>query len=104
MEDGRPRGVSIVVIKGRDIGRSIALDKAEVVVGRSRDADVQLDDHVISRRQCRFAFREGHVYVEDLDSACGTYVDGAKVRSAPLRDGQNVMIGDTIVLVRQTTA
>jgi pSer/pThr/pTyr-binding forkhead associated (FHA) protein len=100
---GIPRGVAIVIVVGRELGRTIALDKAEIVVGRARGADVVIADEVISRRQCRFAFREGHVYVEDLDSTCGTYVDGAKVRSAPLRDGQRVLVGNTIFLVRQTS-
>ena len=100
--DGIPRGIAITIIAGRDLGRAITLDKPEIVVGRTSGADVQIDDVVISRRQCRFVFRDGHAYVEDLDSACGTYVDDQKVRSAPLRDGQRVLVGNTTFLVRQT--
>ena len=100
VEDGIPRGVTIVIIAGGELGRVIPLDKPEIVVGRARDADVCLADAVISRRQCRFVFRDGHVYVEDLRSACGTYVDGEKVGSAALRDGQRVMVGNTIFYVR----
>jgi pSer/pThr/pTyr-binding forkhead associated (FHA) protein len=98
---GIPRGVEITIVQGRELGRTLVLDKAELVVGRTAGADVRIDDDVISRRQCRFAFRDGHVYVEDLDSTCGTYVDGAQVRSAPLRDGQRVLVGNTIFVVRQ---
>lgn len=98
---GIPRGVAISIVAGRELGRTIMLDKAEIVIGRARTADVVISDEVISRRQCRFAFREGHVYVEDLDSTCGTYVDGEKVRSAPLRDGQRVLVGNTVFLVLQ---
>jgi pSer/pThr/pTyr-binding forkhead associated (FHA) protein len=94
--------VAITIVAGRELGRVIALDKTELVVGRTRGADVCIPDDVISRRQCRFVFRDGHVYVEDLQSTCGTYVDGAKVRSAPLRDGQRVLVGNTVFLVRQT--
>lgn len=93
-----------MIVSGRDLGRSIPLDKAQLVVGRAREADVRIDDDVISRRQCRFVVREGHVYVEDLHSSCGTYVDGEKVASSPLRDGQRVLVGNTVFLVRQTAA
>jgi pSer/pThr/pTyr-binding forkhead associated (FHA) protein len=102
--DGIPRGIAIVIIAGRELGRAIAIDKTEVIVGRANSVDVRLDDEVISRRQCRFVFRDDHAYVEDLGSVCGTYVDGAKVRSAPLRDGQRVLVGNTIFVVRQTSA
>lgn len=94
--DGVPRGVRITIIAGRDLGRAIELDKPEIVVGRAKEADVCIADDVISRRQCRFVFRDGHVFVEDLQSTCGTYVDGAQVRSAALRDGQKVHVGNTI--------
>jgi pSer/pThr/pTyr-binding forkhead associated (FHA) protein len=100
VEDGIPRGVTIVIIIGRELGRAIPLDKPEIVVGRTQDADVCISDPVISRRQCRFVFRDDHVYVEDLQSACGTYVDGEKVDSAALRDGQRVLVGNTIFHVR----
>jgi pSer/pThr/pTyr-binding forkhead associated (FHA) protein len=102
VEGGIPRGVMIVIVSGRELGRTIPLHETELVVGRARDADVRIDDPVISRRQCRFVFRDDHVYVEDLDSSCGTYVDDEKVRSAALRDGQRVLVGNTIFVVRST--
>ena len=61
--DGIPRGIAITIIAGRDLGRAITLDKPEIVVGRTSGADVQIDDVVISRRQCRFVFRDSHAYV-----------------------------------------
>lgn len=99
--DGVPCGVRITIVAGHELGRELALGKPEIVVGRAKDADVCISDAVISRRQCRFVFRDGHVHVEDLQSACGTYVDGEQVRSAALRDGQRVLVGNTIFLVQQ---
>jgi len=101
---GVPHGIMIVVIAGHELGRMIAIDKTELVVGRTSGVDVRIDDPVISRRQCRFVFRDDHAYVEDLGSTCGTFVDDARIRSStPLRDGQRVLVGNTIFVVRQTS-
>ncbi|MCA9707048.1 MAG: FHA domain-containing protein [Myxococcales bacterium] len=99
---GVPQGVEITVIAGRSVGRRIPLQAPETILGRTATADVQLDDEAISRRQCRFVLQDGHVLVEDLNSTCGTYVDDLQIREAtPLRDGQRIHVGSTILRVAQ---
>lgn len=101
-EEGRPRGVRLEVTSGKLAGGVIDLEKASVVVGRTAAADVTLPDDVISRKQCRFFVRDDHLYLEDLGSSCGTWVDAQKIRRVALRHGQRILIGNHIFTVKQT--
>jgi pSer/pThr/pTyr-binding forkhead associated (FHA) protein len=44
-------------------------------------------------------FVDGGVEVEDMNSACGTFVDGARVRRAVLREGSGIAFGNVVVQV-----
>jgi FHA domain-containing protein len=65
-------------------------------IGRSKDADVQIDDRYASSIHARVFSREGRFYVEDMNSTNGTLLNGAELRGeAELLDGDTVQIGDT---------
>ncbi len=72
-----------------------------VVVGRSEDADIHLDDPYASDFHFRLAGGEDGVTIQDLGSTNGTYVNGRRV-TAPvrLRRGDAVQVGKTIMEVR----
>ncbi|HET8564942.1 MAG TPA: FHA domain-containing protein [Solirubrobacterales bacterium] len=66
-------------------------------VGRSKEADVQIDDRYASSLHARVFSREGRFYVEDMNSTNGTLLNGATLQGeAELIDGDNVQIGDTV--------
>jgi FHA domain len=66
-------------------------------IGRSKEADVQIDDRYASSLHARVFSREGRFYVEDMNSTNGTLLNGATLQGeAELIDGDNVQIGDTI--------
>jgi hypothetical protein len=65
-------------------------------IGRSGDADVQIDDRYASGLHCRIYERGGRFYVEDLNSTNGTLLnDGTLDGEAELAEGDNIRIGDT---------
>lgn len=65
-------------------------------VGRSRDADVQIDDRYASGIHARVFSREGRIYVEDMNSTNGTLLNDATLKGeAELVDGDVLRIGDT---------
>jgi PAS domain-containing protein len=76
------------------IGAVIDLASDELVVGRDPLAGIWIDDPGVSRRHARIIRREdgGHA-IADLGSLNGTYVNGVRVRSAPLASGDRVQIG-----------
>jgi two-component system cell cycle response regulator len=81
-----------------DLGRRHVLDREVVTIGRDRENDIVLDSDSVSRRHARVEHREGHIFLTDLDSTNGTYVndDGEPVSDCQLRRGDQVKIGDTI--------
>jgi len=65
-------------------------------IGRSGDADVQIDDRYASGLHARIYSRTGRFYVEDLNSTNGTLLnDGTLNGEAELSDGDLIRIGDT---------
>jgi hypothetical protein len=66
-------------------------------IGRSKDADVQIDDRYASSLHARVFSRESRFYVEDMNSTNGTLLNGATLQGeAELIDGDSVQIGDTV--------
>jgi hypothetical protein len=78
-------------------GRALPLAGDRVVIGRSRECDIRLDDGNVSRRHVELV-REGpsEWVLVDLGSTNGTEVNGRKVqRRTVLDDGDRITIGST---------
>ena len=67
-----------------------------LVIGRSREADVPIQDPLLSRRQCRLELVGGKVYVVDLGSSNGSFVNDMPVTHARLHDGDYLRVGNCI--------
>jgi Stage II sporulation protein E (SpoIIE)/FHA domain len=84
-QTGRPDGASpdrihcLECIDGVDVGRRHVIPETGLVVGRVPPADVIIGDSEVSRRHCRIFRRGEEVWVEDLGSTNGTYVDGRRI-------------------------
>jgi two-component system, cell cycle response regulator len=81
---------------GPDMGKRFLLDRAELVLGRGTDCDIQVDRDSVSRRHARVYREEPNWLVEDLQSTNGSYVNDNPVSKAPLRDGDFLKIGAAI--------
>jgi hypothetical protein len=78
-------------------GQSKRVDKRRVVLGRSRECDIQVEDPNVSRRHAELR-QEGSTYwIVDLDSTNGIEVNGRRVKRAKLDDGDTFTIGSTDV-------
>lgn len=71
----------------------------EYVVGRSDAADIQILDAAVSRRHSLVVREDRIVRINDLKSANGTYVNGKKIVTTELQDGDTVRLGTTNVHV-----
>ena len=74
-----------------------------LVLGRSTEADVRVDDPGVSRRHCeiRVPGGSGSATVQDLGSTNGIVVDGQHTPRATLRDGSRIVVGSTTIIYRQ---
>jgi hypothetical protein len=77
------------------------LERDSIVVGRASTADVQLDSDEVSRMHCRLLRIDDEYVIEDQGSRNGIYVNGLKVHSAVLRDGDELQLGDVILQYRE---
>ena len=70
----------------------------ELTVGRAGGCQITLDDTYVSQLHARLFRREGQLYVEDLGSTNGTYLNRKKV-TAPIaiRKGDRLQIGKTVM-------
>jgi pSer/pThr/pTyr-binding forkhead associated (FHA) protein len=73
----------------------IALDKLPVLVGRSPDAGIRVDDRWASRRHCEIDEVHGTLLVRDLGSTHGTLVNNKSIRESPLLPGDILGVGLT---------
>jgi pSer/pThr/pTyr-binding forkhead associated (FHA) protein len=97
---GARSGAHVVVTRGPLAGRCYAVG-TELTIGR-QDADLLVDDPQVSRRHAVVRAIDGELQVEDLGSANGTFVNGARVDGPqPLCHGDEIGIG-TVVLEART--
>jgi hypothetical protein len=76
-------------------GRTLRVDKRRVVLGRSRECDIQVEDPNVSRRHAELR-QEGSAYwIVDLDSTNGIEVNGRRVQRAKLEPGDSFTVGET---------
>jgi len=92
---------SLTVITEQNFGRQYFLEKAETVIGRDDECDIQLKDGRTSRRHARILGEPGHksgpyFKVIDLDSTNGTHINDKRIKEAVLSDGDRLHIGYTV--------
>lgn len=76
------------------------ISRPTLVLGRSTDADVRIDDPGVSRRHCEIRTGTPST-IADLGSTNGIVVDGQHTTRATLRDGSRIVVGSTTVIYRQ---
>lgn len=94
----------LVVIDGKQMSDRFILTRREVVIGRDSDVDIIFNDGRVSRRHAKITWEnieneteDPQCRVDDLQSRNGTMVNGQRIRTQSLRDGDRIMIGTTLV-------
>jgi len=71
----------------------------EILIGRSSDLDMVLVEDMVSRKHARIQTQGDQIWIEDLGSTNGTFVNGEKIKRARLKEGDRVLIGTSILKV-----
>ena len=94
-----PRTGRLVVVVSADLdqGSHFELDSARLTVGRGRGNDIAIvTDDYASARHARFEPRQDGVWVQDLGSTNGTYLNGSRLEEPRrLKKGDVVRVGET---------
>jgi diguanylate cyclase (GGDEF)-like protein len=83
---------------GPSMGQQIILQDRDYVFGRSRDADVVVEDEAISRYHFKVKVKDKVVTIEDMESTNGTFVNGVRVKQQVLNSNDKVQISSVTVL------
>ncbi len=92
--DGDAEVPLLVVVRGANVGSRFALTEPLTTIGRHPESDVFLDDVTVSRRHAEVR-REpsGRLELADVGSLNGTYVNGERIESVELGEGDQVQVG-----------
>lgn len=86
-------GPSLVIRTGGRAGDSFTLNGERFTVGRDTDSDVFLDDVTVSRNHAVIVRRGSGLFIDDLGSLNGTYVNRRRIESHELEDGDELQVG-----------
>lgn len=97
-----PRAVTangiLIVIYGHDLGRRVHVGAEPLIIGRSPQCEIQIDQESVSRNHCQVRFDGSGFIVRDLGSTNGTYVnDNLVEEEGRLRHGDQLKVGRTIL-------
>jgi len=88
----------LIAISGPLIGQTFPLGTERLALGRDYDNAVHLRDLSVSRHHCVLEPEGESFRLRDLDSRCGTFVNGVPVRERDLEHGDLIKVGDSLLL------
>jgi diguanylate cyclase (GGDEF)-like protein len=92
-----PGRACLIVLSGGSTGALHVLDAPITIIGRSRDADIVVEDSCASKRHARIFDQGGTYVIEDLGSRNGLFVNGKRTTRAPLQSCDRVQLGAATV-------
>jgi pSer/pThr/pTyr-binding forkhead associated (FHA) protein len=90
--------VSLAVLQGTDAGQIFVLEKPVFTIGRS-DADVTLNDSEVSRHHAQIELKGNAVFLRDLKSTNGTYVNEQRITLTPVENQTEFRVGTTTLML-----
>jgi pSer/pThr/pTyr-binding forkhead associated (FHA) protein len=94
LEQVTGEGATLVIRSGGGrAGEVFNASGERMTIGRSPDAEVFLDDVTVSRNHALLVRRRDGLYIDDLGSLNGTYVNRRRIESHKLVDGDELQIG-----------
>jgi pSer/pThr/pTyr-binding forkhead associated (FHA) protein len=86
-------GTLVIRSGGGRSGETFSVAGDQMRIGRSPDAEVFLDDVTVSRNHALLVRRRDGLFIDDLGSLNGTYVNRRRIESHKLVDGDELQIG-----------
>jgi Nif-specific regulatory protein len=97
-------GAELVVLTGELSGNRYLLESGELEIGRAPSGAVCLNEPDAAWRHCVVRRDNGRYRLDDLKSGRGTYVNGLRINQHWLEDGDQISIGETVLLFRAVDA
>ena len=94
-----PPAMHLLVVAGAQVGQRLDVDRPLMHLGRSKTNELVLPDNSISRQHARLDIRADGLFVTDLQSGNGTFIDDERVAEGLVRPGQQVGFGHVRLLL-----
>jgi hypothetical protein len=92
----------IIVFRGREKEQTCQLNKRRMLIGRGDDADIRVDNPLVSRAHAVVRFGRSGWQVEDLESPNGLYLNGKRTKVASLEVGDRIELGRHVLIFEGT--
>jgi pSer/pThr/pTyr-binding forkhead associated (FHA) protein len=94
LEDVTGEGATLVIRSGGGrSGEAFNVGGERMTIGRSPEAEIFLDDVTVSRNHALLVRRRDGLYIDDLGSLNGTYVNRRRIESHRLQNGDELQVG-----------
>ncbi len=86
----------LLVVSGAEPGRLFELSRPELVIGRSKYADIRINERALSQQHAKLVRWGDHHRLYDLGSTNGTIVNDERVTETDLQPGDTIRTGETV--------
>ncbi len=92
--------LAIRFISGKYQGKEWILPSyGEIVIGRSSELNLVLSESLVSRIHAKIICENQKIFIEDLESSNGTFVNGQRISKIELQEGDRILLGSSIFKV-----
>jgi len=92
-----------IVVSGELLGTRYTLGPVELRIGRADSCGIRLADSGVSWEHAAIRHRDGRFHISDRRSGAGTYVNGMRITDHCLEPGDQISIGETVLIYREDT-
>lgn len=86
-----------IIKTGKYQGKKLKLPDRDITVGRDLECDIRVSDSDVSRMHCQIKIRDGKLFVDDLKSRNGTFINDIAIEAeTPLQPGDLLRIGPMV--------
>jgi predicted component of type VI protein secretion system len=92
--------VTLVTVDPEGKTRDAVMKRARFLIGRREGCDVRIAVASISREHCELRVEDGRLYIKDLGSSNGTYVNRQRIQEVQLSAGDLIAVGPAVFVTR----